>query len=105
MFYIFASLLVLIFLLDINMLKTFDLFNKASSNFGNFIFVGIFLAFLILSSFILKYNWNYINEFIKKSNKMYVILKITLATQIFLFLLFVALNSIIILFNKLYPYW
>ena len=99
MFYIFSSLLVLIFLLDINMLKTFDLFNKASSNFGNFIFLGISIASLILSSFILKYNWNYINEFIKKSNIIYIILKITLVTQVFLFLLLVVLNSQIILLN------
>ena len=61
MFYICSSLLVLIFLLDINMLKTFDLINKTSSNYGIFIFLGVAATFLILSSLILKYNWNYIN--------------------------------------------
>jgi hypothetical protein len=65
MFYICSSLLVLIFLLDINMLKTFDLINKTSSHYGIFIFLGVAATFLILSSIILKNNWNYINEFIK----------------------------------------
>jgi hypothetical protein len=53
------------------MLKTFDLINKtsSSSNYGIFIFLGVAATFLILSSIILKYNWNYINQYIKKSSK------------------------------------
>lgn len=98
-FYIFSSLLVLIFLLDINMLKTFDLVNKTSSNFSIFIFLGITTTFLILSSLILKYNWNYINEFIKKSNRIYTIFKITLLTQLFLFFLLILLNYQVIIFH------
>jgi hypothetical protein len=90
-FYILSSLLVLIFLLDVNMLKTFDLVNK-TLNYDVFIFLGISISFLILSSFILKYNWNYINGFIKKTNKIHIVFKITLLTQIFLFSLLVLLN-------------
>ena len=67
------------------MLKTFDLVNKTSLNFRIFIFLGISVTFLILSSVILKYNWNYINQYIRKSNKIYAIFKITLLIQIFLF--------------------
>jgi hypothetical protein len=91
-FYILSSLLILIFLLDINMLKTFDLVNKTLLNYNIFIFLGISVSFLVLSSLILKYNWNHINGFIKKSNKIYSIFKITLLTQIFLFSLLVLLN-------------
>jgi hypothetical protein len=98
-FYILSSLLVLIFLLDINMLKTFDLVNKTSTNYSIFIFLGISVTFLILSSLILKYNWNYINEFIKKSNRIHTIFKITLVTQIFLFLLLILLNFQIIMLH------
>jgi hypothetical protein len=91
-FYILSSLLILIFLLDINMLKTFDLVNKTLLNYNIFIFLGISVSFLVLSSLILKYNWNHINGFIKKANKIYSIFKITLLTQIFLFSLLVLLN-------------
>src|SRR5687767_4985018 len=80
------------------MLKTFDLFNK-TLNYDVFIFLGISLSFLILSSFILKYNWDYINGFIKKTNKIYSVFKITLLTQIFLFSLLLLLNSQVILLN------
>ena len=97
-FYILSSLLVLIFLLDINMLKTFDLFNK-TLNYDVFIFLGIYSSFLILSSFVLKYNWDYINEFIKKTNKIYTVFKITLLTQIFLFSLLLLLNFQMFLLN------
>ena len=98
-FYIFSSLLVLIFLLDINMLKTFDLVNKTYTNYSIFIFLGIVAIFVILSSLILKYNWNYINEFIKKSNRIYTIFKITLITQIFLSSLLILLNFQIIMLH------
>ena len=81
------------------MLKTFDLVNKTSSNFGIFIFLGISITFLILSSVILKYNWNFINKFIKKSNRIYTLFKITLLIQIFLFSLLILLNSQIILLH------
>ena len=100
MFYICSSVLVLIFLLDINMLKTFDLINKtSSSNYGIFIFLGVATTFLILSSIILKYNWNYINQYIKKSNRIYTIFKITLLTQIFLFSLLLLLNFQVIILH------
>jgi hypothetical protein len=100
MFYICSSVLVLIFLLDINMLKTFDLINKtSSSNYGIFIFLGVSATFLILSSIILKYNWNYINQYIKKSNRIYTIFKITLLTQIFLFSLLLLLNFQVIILH------
>ena len=97
-FYILSSLLVLLFLLDINMLKTFDLVNK-TLNYDVFVFLGISLSFLILSSFILKYNWDYINGFIKKTNKIYTVFKITLLTQIFLFSLLIILNYQIVVLN------
>jgi hypothetical protein len=100
MFFICSSILVLIFLLDINMLKTFDLINKtSSSNYGIFIFLGVAATFLILSSNILKYNWNYINQYIKKSNRIYTIFKITLLTQIFLFSLLLLLNFQVIILH------
>ena len=98
-FFILSSLLVLIFLLDINMLKTFDLVNKTYTNYSIFIFLGIVAIFVILSSLILKYNWNYINEFIKKSNRIYTIFKITLITQIFLSSLLILLNFQIIMLH------
>jgi len=78
------------------MLKTYDLVNKTSPNFRMFIFLGLSITFLILSSVILKYNWNYINHYIRKSNIIYTIFKITLLTQIFLFSLIVFLNAQII---------
>ena len=98
-FFILSSLLILIFLLDINMLKTFDLVNKAYTNYSIFIFLGISVTFLILSFFILKYNWNYINEFIKKSNRIFTIFKITLLAQIFLSSLLILLNFQIIMLH------
>ncbi|HJT83919.1 MAG TPA: hypothetical protein VJ697_05510, partial [Nitrososphaeraceae archaeon] len=91
-FYILSSLLILILLLDINMLKTFDLVNKTPLNYNIFIFLVISVSFLVLSSFILKYNWNHINGFIKKSSKIYSVFKITLLTQIFLFSLLILVN-------------
>jgi len=82
------------------MLKTFDLINKtSSSNYGIFIFLGVAATFLILSSIILKYNWNYINQYIKKSNRIYTIFKITLLTQIFLFSLLLLLNFQVIILH------
>ena len=90
-FYILSSLLILIFLLDVNMLKIFDLVNK-TLNYNIFIFLGISVSFLVLSSLIVKYKWNHINGFIKKSNKIYSVFKITLITQIFLFSSLVLLN-------------
>lgn len=82
------------------MLKTFDLINKtSSSNYGIFIFLGVATTFLILSSIILKYNWNYINQYIKKSNRIYTIFKITLLTQIFLFSLLLLLNFQVIILH------
>lgn len=98
-FYILSSLLVLIFLLDINILKTFDLVNKTYTNYSIFIFLSISVTFLILSSLILKYNWNYINEFIKKSNRIYTIFKITLLTQVFLSSLLILLNYEVIMLH------
>jgi hypothetical protein len=74
------------------MLKTFDLVNKTFLHYDIFIFLGISVSFLVLSSLILKYNWNHINGFIKKSNKIYSVFKITLLTQIFLFSLLIFLN-------------
>ena len=81
------------------MLKTFDLVNKTYTNYSIFIFLGIVAIFVILSSLILKYNWNYINEFIKKSNRIYTIFKITLITQIFLSSLLILLNFQIIMLH------
>ena len=81
------------------MLKTYDLVNKTSSNFRIFIFLGISVTFLILSSVILKYNWNYINQYIRKSNIIYTIFKITLLTQIFLFSVVILLNTQIIMLH------
>jgi hypothetical protein len=75
------------------MLKTYDLVNKTSSNFRIFIFLGISITFLILPSVILKYNWNYINQYIRKSNIIYTIFKITLLTQIFIFSAVILLNT------------
>jgi hypothetical protein len=98
-FYILSSLLVLIFLLDINMLKTFDLVNKTLLNYHIFVFLGISISFLVLSFLILKYNWNHINGFIKKSNKIYTLFNITLLTQIFLFLLLILLNYQIVILH------
>ena len=91
-FYILSSLLILIFLLDVNLLKTFDLVNKTLLNYNIFIFLGISVSFLVLSSLIVKYKWNHINGFIKKSNKIYSVFKITLITQIFLLSSLVLLN-------------
>jgi hypothetical protein len=81
------------------MLKTFDLVNKTSSNFRIFIFLRISITFLILSSVILKYNWNYINQYIRKSNRIYAIFKITLLIQIFLFSALILLNTQIIMLH------
>ena len=81
------------------MLKTYDLVNKTSSNFRIFIFLGISITFLILSSVILKYNWNYLNQYIRKSNIIYTVFKITLLTQILLFSLIILLNTQIIMLH------
>lgn len=81
------------------MLKTFDLVNKTYTNYSIFIFLSISVTFLILSSLILKYNWNFINEFIKKSNRIYTIVKITLLTQVFLSLLLILLNYEVIMLH------
>jgi hypothetical protein len=86
------------------MLKTYDLVNKTSPNFRMFIFLGISITFLILSSVILKYNWNYINKYIRKSNKIYTVFKITLLTQIFLFSLIILLNAQIIMLHHYSTY-
>ena len=86
------------------MLKTYDLVNKTSPNFRMFIFLAISITFLILSSLILKYNWNYINQHIRKSNKIYTVFKITLLTQIFLFSLIIFLNAQIIMLHHYSTY-
>ena len=86
------------------MLKTFDLVNKTSLNFRIFIFLGISVTFLMLSSVILKYNWNYINQYIRKSNKIYAIFKITLLIQIFLFSAVILLNTQIIMLHHYTTY-
>ena len=86
------------------MLKTFDLVNKTSLNFRIFIFLGISVTFLMLSSVILKYNWNYINQYIRKSNKIYAIFKITLLIQIFLFSAVNLLNTQIIMLHHYTTY-
>jgi hypothetical protein len=84
------------------MLKTYDLVNKTSSNFRIFIFLGLSVTFLILSSIILKYNWNYLNQYIRKSNIIYTVFKITLVTQILLFSIVILLNTQIIMLHH-YP--
>jgi hypothetical protein len=81
------------------MLKTYDLVNKTSSNVRIFIFLGISVTFLILSSVLLKYNWNYLNQYIRKSNIIYLVFKITLLTQIFLFSIVILLNTQIIMLH------
>ena len=86
------------------MLKTYDLVNKTSSNFRIFIFLGISITFLILPSVILKYNWNYINQYIRKSNIIYTIFKITLLTQIFIFSAVILLNTQIIMLHHYTTY-
>jgi hypothetical protein len=86
------------------MLKTYDLVNKTSPNSRMFIFLAISIIFLILSSAILKYNWNYINKYIRKSNKIYTVFKITLLTQIFLFSLIILLNAQIIMLHHYSTY-
>ena len=86
------------------MLKTYDLVNKTSSNFRIFIFLGISITFLILSSVILKYNWNYINQYISKSNRIYAIFKLTLLTQIFIFSAVILLNTQIIMLHHYTTY-
>ncbi len=78
------------------MLKTFDLVNKTSSSFGIFIFLTMSITFIILTSIILKSNWNFITKFIKKSNRIFTLFKISLVIQICLYLLLVLLNSQII---------
>ena len=78
------------------MLKTFDLVNKTSSSFGISIFLTISISFIILTSIILKSNWNFITKFIKKSNRIFTLFKISLVIQICLYLLIVLLNSQII---------
>ena len=59
------------------MLKTFDLVNKTSSSFGISIFLTISISFIILTSIILKSNWNFITKFIKKSNRIFTLFKIS----------------------------
>ena len=86
------------------MLKTYDLVNKTSSNFRIFIFLGISVTFLILPSVILKYNWNYINQYIRKSNIIYTIFKITFLTQIFIFSAVILLNTQIIMLHHYATY-
>ena len=86
------------------MLKTFDLVNKTSLNFRIFILLGISVTFLMLSSVILKYNWNYINQYIRKSNRIYAIFKITLLTQIFIFSAVILLNTQIIMLHHYTTY-
>ena len=81
------------------MLKTYDLVNKTSLNFRIFIFLCISTIFLILSSVILKYNWNYLNQYIRKSNIIYTVFKITLLTQIFLFSVVILLNTQIVMLH------
>ena len=86
------------------MLKTYDLVNKTSSNFRIFIFLGISVTFLILSSVLLKYNWNYLNQYIRKSNIIYTVFKITLVPQIFLFSVVILLNTQIIMLHHYTTY-
>ena len=86
------------------MLKTYDLVNKTSLNFRIFIFLCISTIFLILSSVILKYNWNYLNQYIRKSNIIYTVFKITLLTQIFLFSVVILLNTQIIMLHHYNTY-
>ena len=86
------------------MLKTYDLVNKTSSNFRIFIFLGISVTFLILSSVILKYNWNYLNQYIRKSNIIYPVFKITLVTQLLLFSIVILLNTQIIMLHNYTTY-
>ena len=86
------------------MLKTYDLVNKTSSNFRIFIFLGISVTFLILPSVILKYNWNYLNQYIRKSNIIYTIFKITFLTQIFIFSAIILLNTQIIMLHHYATY-
>ena len=78
------------------MLKTFDLVNKTSSSFGIYIFLTMSITFIILTSIILKFNWNFITKFIKKSNRIFNLFKINLIIQICLYILLVLLNSQII---------
>ena len=63
------------------MLKTFDSVNKTSSSFGISIFLTISISFIILTSIILKSNWNFITKFIKKSNRIFTLFKISLVIQ------------------------
>jgi hypothetical protein len=79
------------------MLKTFDLVNKTSSSLGIFIFLTMSIIFIILTFIILKFNWNFITKFIKQSNRIFTLFKISLIIQICLSLLLVLLNSQIIL--------
>ena len=78
------------------MLKTFDLINKTSSSFGIFIFLTMSITFIILTFMILKFNWNFITKFIKKSNRIFILFKISLIIQIGISILLVLLNSQII---------
>jgi hypothetical protein len=78
------------------MLKTFDLVNKTSSSLGIFIFLTMSIIFIILTFIILKFNWNFITKFIKKSNRIFILFKISLIMQICLSILLVLLNSQII---------
>ena len=78
------------------MLKTFDLVNKTSSSFGISIFLTMSITFIILTFIILKFNWNFITKFIKKSNRIFILFKISLIMQICLSILLVLLNSQII---------
>jgi hypothetical protein len=78
------------------MLKTFDLVNKTSSSFGISVFLVISITYIILTSIILKSNWNFITKFIKKSNRIFTLFKISLSIQICLSLLIILLNFQII---------
>jgi hypothetical protein len=78
------------------MLKTFDLVNKTSSSFGISVFLAISITYIILTSIILKSNWDFITKFIKKSNRIFTLFKISLSIQISLSLLIILLNFQII---------
>ena len=54
------------------------------------------ITFIILTLIILKFNWNFITKFIKKSNRIFTLFKISLIIQICLSILLVLLNSQII---------
>ncbi len=82
------------------MLKTFDLVNKTSSSFGISVFLVISITYIILTSITLKSNWNFITKFIKKSNRIFTLFKISLSIQICLSLLIILLNFQIIFLHS-----